>query len=57
MLLQYTGMALVAGVLAPLLWNSFWLMALGCAALTLASAALLLWQGQATRRANRLPVA
>ncbi|CDY73470.1 MFS transporter [Caballeronia glathei] len=57
MLLQYTGMALVAGVLAPLLWSSFWLMALGCAALTLASAALLLWQGQATRRANRLSVA
>lgn len=57
MLLQYTGMALIAGVLAPLLWNSFWLMALGCAVLTLVSAVLLLWQGQATRRANRISVA
>jgi len=52
MVLQYAGMALIAGMLAPLLWNSFWLMALGCAVLTLASAVLLLWQGQVTRQAR-----
>jgi hypothetical protein len=44
MFLQYSMMALAAGLLAPLLWGSLWHLALGCAVLTCISMTLLLWQ-------------
>ena len=51
--LQYSMMALVAGVFAPLLWGSFWHLALGCAGLTGISMTLLLWQRYATHTRHR----
>jgi DHA1 family bicyclomycin/chloramphenicol resistance-like MFS transporter len=51
MFLQYAMMALTAGLLAPLLWDSLWHLALGCAALTAIGMALLLWQRYATHQA------
>ena len=53
--LQYTLMAVVAGLLAPLLWNSLSQLAWGCAALTCISMTLLLWQRHATHSANPVP--
>jgi len=53
--LQYSLMAVVAGLLAPLLWNSLSQLAWGCAALTCISMALLLWQRRATHKANEVP--
>ena len=53
MFLQYSMMAVVAGLLAPLLWDSLWHLALGCAALTCISMTLLLWQRYATHKAQR----
>jgi hypothetical protein len=41
-------MAVAAGLLAPLLWDSLWHLALGCAGLTGISMTLLLWQRYAT---------
>ena len=52
MFLQYSMMAVVAGLLAPLLWDSLWHLALGCAALTCISMTLLLWQRYATHKAQ-----
>jgi len=52
MFLQYAMMALTAGLLAPLLWDSLWHLALGCAALTGIGMALLLWQRYATHQAQ-----
>lgn len=52
MFLQYAMMALTAGLLAPLLWDSLWHLALGCAALTGIGMALLLWQRYATHQAR-----
>jgi len=52
--LQYSLMALVAGVLAPMLWDSLWHLALGCAVLTGISMTLLLWQRYATREAEKV---
>jgi len=49
--LQYSMMAVVAGLLAPLLWDSLWHLALGCAVLTCISMTLLLWQRYATSKA------
>jgi len=46
--LQYGMMAVAAGLLAPLLWDSLWHLALGCAGLTGISMTLLLWQRYAT---------
>ena len=51
--LQYTMMALVAGLLAPLLWDSLWHLALGCVVLTCISMTLLLWQRYATHKAQQ----
>jgi DHA1 family bicyclomycin/chloramphenicol resistance-like MFS transporter len=51
--LQYSMMAVVAGLLAPLLWDSLWHLALGCAVLTCISMTLLLWQRYATHRAMK----
>jgi DHA1 family bicyclomycin/chloramphenicol resistance-like MFS transporter len=48
MFLQYSMMAIVAGLLAPLLWDSLWHLALGCAGLTGVGMTLLLWQRYAT---------
>jgi DHA1 family bicyclomycin/chloramphenicol resistance-like MFS transporter len=53
--LQYSLMAVVAGLLAPLLWNSLSQLAWGCAALTCISMTLLLWQRHATHKANQVP--
>jgi DHA1 family bicyclomycin/chloramphenicol resistance-like MFS transporter len=53
--LQYSLMAVVAGLLAPLLWNSLSQLAWGCAALTCISMTLLLWQRHATHSANPVP--
>ncbi|WP_213959778.1 multidrug effflux MFS transporter [Variovorax sp. dw_954] len=50
--LQYSMMAVVAGLLAPLLWDSLWHVALGCAVLTGIGMALLLWQRYATWKAQ-----
>jgi DHA1 family bicyclomycin/chloramphenicol resistance-like MFS transporter len=52
MFLQYGMMAVVAGLLAPLLWDSLWHLALGCAALTCISMTLMLWQRFATYKAQ-----
>jgi len=51
--LQYSMMAVVAGLLAPLLWDSLWHLALGCAVLTCLSMTLLLWQRYATHKAQQ----
>ena len=51
--LQYSMMALVAGLLAPMLWDSLSHLALGCAVLTCISMALLLWQRYATQEAEK----
>lgn len=51
--LQYSLMAVVAGLLAPLLWDSLWNLALGCAVLTCIGMALLLWQRYATHEAEK----
>lgn len=48
MFLQYGMMAVAAGLLAPLLWDSLWHLALGCAVLTGIGMVLLLWQRYAT---------
>jgi MFS family permease len=50
--LQYSLMAVVAGLLAPLLWDSLSHLALGCAVLTSISMTLLLWQRYATYKAQ-----
>jgi DHA1 family bicyclomycin/chloramphenicol resistance-like MFS transporter len=50
--LQYSMMAVAAGLLAPLLWDSLRHLALGCAVLTCISMALMLWQRYATHRAH-----
>jgi DHA1 family bicyclomycin/chloramphenicol resistance-like MFS transporter len=50
--LQYSLMAVVAGLLAPLLWDSLSHLALGCAVLTSISMTLLLWQRYATHKAK-----
>ena len=55
MFLQYSMMAVVAGLLAPLLWDSLSHLALGCAALTCISMTLLLWQRYAKHKAQRQP--
>jgi DHA1 family bicyclomycin/chloramphenicol resistance-like MFS transporter len=55
--LQYGLMAVVAGLLAPMLWDSLWHLALGCAALTGFGTALLLWQRHATFKAQEATVA
>jgi len=52
MFLQYSMMAVAAGLLAPLLWNSLWHLALGCAVLTCIGMTLLLWQRYATHKAQ-----
>jgi DHA1 family bicyclomycin/chloramphenicol resistance-like MFS transporter len=52
MFLQYSMMAVVAGLLAPLLWDSLSHLAIGCAALTCISMTLLLWQRYATYKAK-----
>jgi MFS transporter, DHA1 family, multidrug resistance protein len=52
MFLQYSMMAVVAGLLAPLLWDSLSHLAMGCAALTCVSMTLLLWQRYATYKAK-----
>jgi DHA1 family bicyclomycin/chloramphenicol resistance-like MFS transporter len=49
MFLQYSMMAVTAGLLAPLLWSSLWHLALGSAALTCIGMTLLLWQRYAVR--------
>jgi hypothetical protein len=46
-------MAVVAGLLAPLLWDSLSHLALGCAVLTCVSMTLLLWQRYATHKAQK----
>ena len=51
MFLQYSMMAVAAGLLAPLLWDSLWNLAMGCAVLTCISMTLMLWQRYATHRA------
>jgi MFS transporter, DHA1 family, multidrug resistance protein len=53
MFLQYSMMAVVAGLLAPLLWDSLSHLALGCAVLTFISMTLLLWQRYATHARQR----
>ena len=53
MFLQYGMMAVAAGLLAPLLWDSLWNLALGCAVLTCISMTLMLWQRYATHRAQK----
>jgi len=53
MFLQYGMMAVVAGVLAPLLWGSFLRLAVGCLALTCVGMALLLWQRYSTHQAEK----
>ncbi len=50
--LQYSMMAVVAGLLAPLLWDSLSHLALGCGALTCISRTLLLWQRYAKYKAK-----
>jgi DHA1 family bicyclomycin/chloramphenicol resistance-like MFS transporter len=55
MFLQYTMMAVVAGLLAPLLWDSLSHLALGCAVLTCISMTLLLWQRYATHKSEKAP--
>jgi DHA1 family bicyclomycin/chloramphenicol resistance-like MFS transporter len=52
MFLQYSMMAVAAGLLVPLLWDSLWRLALGCAVLTCISMALLLWQRYGTHKAQ-----
>jgi len=52
MFLQYSMMAVAAGLLAPLLWDSLWHLALGCAVLTCIGMTLLLWQRYATHKAQ-----
>jgi DHA1 family bicyclomycin/chloramphenicol resistance-like MFS transporter len=52
MFLQYSMMAVAAGLLAPLLWDSLSHLAMGCAVLTGISMTLLLWQRYATYRAK-----
>ena len=52
MFLQYSMMAVAAGLLAPLLWDSLSHLALGCALLTGISMTLLLWQRYATHKAK-----
>jgi len=56
MFLQYSMMAVAAGLLAPLLWDSLSHLALGCAVLTGISMTLLLWQRSATHKATRAAV-
>ena len=56
MFLQYSMMAVAAGLLAPLLWDSLSHLALGCAVLTGISTTLLLWQRSATHKATRAAV-
>ena len=56
MFLQYSMMAVVAGLLAPLLWDSLWHLALGCAVLTCISMTLMLWQRYATHQAQKAAV-
>jgi DHA1 family bicyclomycin/chloramphenicol resistance-like MFS transporter len=53
MFLQYSMMAVAAGLLAPLLWDSLWHLALGCAGLTCIGMTLLLWQRYATHNAQK----
>jgi DHA1 family bicyclomycin/chloramphenicol resistance-like MFS transporter len=53
MFLQYGMMAVAAGLLAPLLWDSLSHLALGCAVLTGVGMALLLWQRYATHKAQK----
>lgn len=56
MFLQYGMMAVAAGLLAPLLWDSLWHLALGCAVLTCIGMVLLLWQRYATYKAQMATV-
>ncbi len=56
MFLRYSMMAVAAGLLAPLLWDSLSHLALGCAVLTGISMTLLLWQRSATHKATRAAV-
>lgn len=53
MFLQYGMMAVVAGVLAPLLWGSFLRLALGCLVLTCIGMTVLLWQRYTTYQAEK----
>jgi len=53
MFLQYSMMAVAAGLLAPLLWDSLSHLALGCGALICISMTLLLWQRYATHKTKR----
>jgi DHA1 family bicyclomycin/chloramphenicol resistance-like MFS transporter len=53
MFLQYSMMAVAAGLLAPLLWDSLWHLAMGCAVLTCIGMTLLLWQRYATHNAQK----
>jgi DHA1 family bicyclomycin/chloramphenicol resistance-like MFS transporter len=57
MFLQYGLMAVVAGLLAPLLWDSLSNLALGCAVLTGISMTLLLWQRYATHKSQKAAAA
>lgn len=56
MFLQYGMMAVAAGLLAPLLWDSLWHLALGCALLTSISLTLLLWQRYVTHQTQMAAV-
>jgi len=55
--LQYSMMAVVAGLLAPMLWDSLSHLALGCAVLTCISMTLMLWQRYATHMAEKAAAA
>ena len=55
--LQYGLMAVVAGALAPVLWDSLWHLALGCAVLTGIGMTLMLWQRYATYKTQEAAIA
>lgn len=55
MFIQFVAMGLVAGVLAPLLWNSLLNLALGNGALLALSWILLIWQQRITNAPERPP--
>lgn len=53
--LQFAGMAIGAGILAPLIWDSLFLLALGSGAITAIGALCLFLERQARRTAINLP--
>jgi DHA1 family bicyclomycin/chloramphenicol resistance-like MFS transporter len=55
--MQYSMMAVVAGLLAPMLWDSLSHLALGCGVLTCLSMTLMLWQRYATHQAEKAAAA